>query len=82
MLNAAAKSPWVITGSAEPTSSTLVVVVLLGALTLVLGLVRLLRRVLGLLTRVLLSAGAALMGLASVLAGCTVLTTLVLVYIR
>ncbi|WP_158509347.1 hypothetical protein [Saccharothrix espanaensis] len=51
-------------------------------MALVLGLARLLRRVLGLLTRVLLSAGAAMTGLAAVLAGCTVLTTLVLVYVR
>ncbi|CCH28463.1 hypothetical protein ABZ816_29195 [Actinosynnema sp. NPDC047251] len=59
-----------------------VVMVMIGAMALVLGLARLLRRVLGLLTRVLLSAGAAMTGLAAVLAGCTVLTTLVLVYVR
>ncbi|MCE6993365.1 hypothetical protein LZG04_00860 [Saccharothrix sp. S26] len=60
----------------------LVVVVLIGALTLVMGLVKLLRRVLGLLTRILLTAGAAMTGIATMLAMCTVLTTVLLVYVR
>ncbi len=60
----------------------LVVVVLLGAMALVLGMIRLLRRVLGLMTRVLVSAGAAMTGIATMLAVCTVLTTFVLVYVR
>ncbi|WP_433269209.1 hypothetical protein ACQPZF_06305 [Actinosynnema sp. CS-041913] len=69
--------------SSETTEWTpLVVVILMGAMALVLGLARLLRRVLGLLTRVVVSAGAAMTGLATVLAGCTVLTTLVLFYTR
>ncbi|WP_148088829.1 hypothetical protein [Saccharothrix texasensis] len=60
----------------------LVVVVMIGALTLVMGLAKLLRRVLGMLTRVLLSAGAAMTGIATMLALCTVLTTVLLVYAR
>ncbi|NUT91866.1 MAG: hypothetical protein HOY78_39790 [Saccharothrix sp.] len=60
----------------------LVLIVLMGAMTLVLGLARLLRRLLGMLTKVLLSAGAAMTGIATMLAMCTALTTLVLVYAR
>ncbi|WP_447005967.1 hypothetical protein ACRAKI_05550 [Saccharothrix isguenensis] len=51
-------------------------------MALVLGLAKLLRRVLGMLTRVLLSAGAAMTGLATMLALCTVMTTVLLVYAR
>ncbi|MBB5957504.1 hypothetical protein FHS29_004099 [Saccharothrix tamanrassetensis] len=69
--------------SSETTEWTpLVVVILMGAMALLLGLVRLLRRVLGLMTRVLVSAGAAMTGIATMLAACTVLTTLLLVYVR
>lgn len=60
----------------------LVVVLMLGALALVMGLAKLLRRVLGMLTRVLLSAGAAMTGIAAMLAFSTVLTTVLLVYAR
>ncbi|MBW4720634.1 hypothetical protein [Saccharothrix obliqua] len=60
----------------------LLVVVMTGAMALVLGLVRLLRRVLGMLTRVLVSAGTAMTGLATALALCTAMTTLLLVYTR
>ena len=60
----------------------LVVVIMIGALTLVMGLAKLLRRVLGVLTRVLLSTGAAMTGIATTLALCTVLTTVLLVYAR
>jgi hypothetical protein len=60
----------------------LVVVLMIGALTLVMGLAKLLRRVLGVLTRVLLSTGAAMTGIATALALCTVLTTVLLVYAR
>jgi hypothetical protein len=60
----------------------LVVVVMISAMALVMGLAKLLRRVLGMLTRVLLSAGAAMTGIATMLALCTVLTTVVLVYAR
>ncbi|MBB5808013.1 hypothetical protein F4560_007781 [Saccharothrix ecbatanensis] len=62
--------------------SPVVVMVMMGALALVLGLAKLLRRVLGMLTRVLLSAGAAMTGIATMLAMCTVLTTVLLVYVR
>lgn len=57
-------------------------VVMIGALALVMGLARLLRRMLGLLTKVLLSAGAAMTGIASMLVLCTALTTVLLVYAR
>ncbi|MFE2754116.1 hypothetical protein ACFXGA_19180 [Actinosynnema sp. NPDC059335] len=57
-------------------------VVLIGALALVMGLARLLRRMLGLVTKVLLSAGAAMTGIASMLILCTALTTVLLVYAR
>ncbi|MGW4112487.1 hypothetical protein ACWEFJ_16555 [Actinosynnema sp. NPDC004786] len=57
-------------------------VVLIGALALVMGLARLLRRMLGLVTKVLLSAGAAMTGIASMLVLCTALTTVLLVYAR
>jgi hypothetical protein len=60
----------------------LVVMIMIGALALVMGLAKLLRRVLGMLTRVLLSAGAAMTGIATMLALCTVLTTVLLVYAR
>lgn len=60
----------------------LVVVLMIGALTLVMGLAKLLRRVLGMLTRIMLSAGTAMTGLATMLALCTVLTTVLLVYAR
>lgn len=60
----------------------LVLILLMGAMTLVLGLAKLLRRLLGMLTRVLLTAGAAMTGIATMLAMCTALTTLVLVYAR
>ncbi|MER5263535.1 hypothetical protein ABTZ99_15845 [Actinosynnema sp. NPDC002837] len=60
----------------------LVVVIMIGAMALVMGLAKLLRRVLGMLTRVLLSAGAAMTGIAAMLALCTVLTTVLLVYAR
>lgn len=62
--------------------SPVVVMVMLGAMALVMGLAKLLRRVLGMLTRVLLSAGAAMTGIATMLALCTVLTTVLLVYVR
>jgi hypothetical protein len=62
--------------------SPVVVMVMMGALALVMGLAKLLRRVLGMLTRVLLSAGAAMTGIATMLALCTVLTTVLLVYVR
>jgi hypothetical protein len=62
--------------------SPVVVMVMMGALALVMGLAKLLRRVLGMLTRVLLSAGAAMTGIATMLAMCTVLTTVLLVYVR
>lgn len=69
--------------SSETTEWTpLVVVVMISALALVMGLAKLLRRVLGMLTRVMLSAGAAMTGLATMLALCTVLTTVLLVYAR
>lgn len=69
--------------SSETTEWTpLVVVVMVSALALVMGLAKLLRRVLGMLTRVMLSAGAAMTGLATMLALCTVLTTVLLVYAR
>lgn len=57
-------------------------VVMIGALALVMGLARLLRRMLGLLTKILLSAGAAMTGIASMLVLCTALTTVLLVYAR
>ncbi|MFE9746322.1 hypothetical protein ACFYOT_15575 [Saccharothrix saharensis] len=76
MLTALAQS----SGTTEWTP--LVVVLMIGALTLVMGLAKLLRRVLGVLTRVLLSTGAAMTGLATMLALCTVLTTVLLVYAR
>ncbi|ONI85501.1 hypothetical protein ALI22I_27265 [Saccharothrix sp. ALI-22-I] len=60
----------------------LVVMIMMGAMALVMGLARLLRRVLGMLTRILLSAGAAMTGIATMLALCTVLTTVLLVYVR
>ncbi|WP_158846545.1 hypothetical protein [Saccharothrix deserti] len=60
----------------------LVVMIMMGALALVMGLARLLRRVLGMLTRILLSAGAAMTGIATMLALCTVMTTVLLVYVR
>lgn len=60
----------------------LVVMIMMGTMAVVLGLARLLRRVLGILTRVLLSAGAALTGIATMLALCTVMTTVLLVYLR
>lgn len=60
----------------------LVVMIMMGAMALVLGLARLMRRVLGMLTRVMLSAGAAMTGLVTVLALCTVMTTVLLVYVR
>lgn len=60
----------------------LVVMIMVGAMALVMGLAKLLRRVLGMLTRVLLSAGAAMTGIATMLALCTVLTTVLLVYTR
>ncbi|MFI9006750.1 hypothetical protein ACIGNX_05890 [Actinosynnema sp. NPDC053489] len=60
----------------------LVVVLMIGAMALVLGLAKLLRRVLGVLTRVLLSTGAAMTGIAAALAVCSVLTTVLLVYAR
>jgi hypothetical protein len=60
----------------------LVVVLMIGAMALVMGLAKLLRRVLGMLTRVLLSAGAAMTGIATMLALCTMLTTVLLVYAR
>ncbi|MCC8244016.1 hypothetical protein [Saccharothrix luteola] len=60
----------------------LVVMIMVGAMALVMGLAKLLRRVLGMLTRVLLSAGAAMTGIATMLALCTVLTTVLLVYAR
>jgi hypothetical protein len=69
--------------SSETTEWTpLVVVIMVGAMALVMGLAKLLRRVLGMLTRVLLSAGAAMTGIATMLALCTVLTTVLLVYAR
>ncbi|MFD1151091.1 hypothetical protein [Saccharothrix hoggarensis] len=69
--------------SSETTEWTpLVVMIMIGAMTLVMGLARLLRRVLGMLTKVVLSAGAAMTGLAGMLAVCTVLTTVLLVYVR
>ncbi|TQM80808.1 hypothetical protein FHX81_3156 [Saccharothrix saharensis] len=76
MLTALAQS----SGTTEWTP--LVVVLMIGALTLVMGLAKLLRRVLGVLTRVLLSTGAAMTGIATMLALCTVLTTVLLVYAR
>ncbi|PSL56914.1 hypothetical protein B0I31_103674 [Saccharothrix carnea] len=60
----------------------LVVMIMIGAMALVMGLAKLLRRVLGMLTRVMLSAGAAMTGIAAMLALCTVLTTVLLVYAR
>lgn len=60
----------------------LVVMIMVGALVLVMGLAKLLRRMLGMLTRVLLSAGAAMTGIAAMLALCSVLTTVLLVYAR
>jgi hypothetical protein len=60
----------------------LVVMIMMGAMALVMGLARLLRRVLGMLTRIMLSAGAAMTGIATMLALCTVLTTVLLVYVR
>jgi hypothetical protein len=75
-----------LTALAQSTETTewtpLVVMIMVGALALVMGLAKLLRRVLGMLTRVLLSAGAAMTGLATMLALCTVLTTVLLVYVR
>ncbi|XVV04977.1 hypothetical protein ACQPW3_06125 [Actinosynnema sp. CA-248983] len=69
--------------SAETTEWTpLVLIILIGAMTLVLGLARLLRRLLGIITRVLLTAGAAMTGIATMLAMSTALTTLLLVYAR
>jgi hypothetical protein len=69
--------------SSETTEWTpLVVMLMIGALALVMGLAKLLRRVLGMLTRVLLSAGAAMTGITVMLAACTVLTTVLLVYAR
>ncbi|GAB3005580.1 hypothetical protein [Saccharothrix stipae] len=69
--------------SSETTEWTpLVVLLMVGAMALVLGLAKLLRRVLGLLTRVMLSAGAAMTGIAAMLALCTVLTTVLLFYAR
>ncbi|MEV8442949.1 hypothetical protein AB0425_36690 [Actinosynnema sp. NPDC051121] len=69
--------------SSETTEWTpLVVVLMIGAMALVMGLAKLLRRVLGMLTRVLLSAGAAMTGIATMLALCTMLTTVLLVYAR
>ncbi len=76
MLTALAQS----SGTTEWTP--LVVVLMIGAMTLVMGLAKLLRRLLGMLTRVLLSAGAAMTGIAAMLATCTVLTTVLLVYAR
>jgi hypothetical protein len=75
-----------LTALAQSTETTewtpLVVMIMVGALALVMGLAKLLRRVLGMLTRVLLSAGAAMTGLATMLALCTVMTTVLLVYVR
>lgn len=75
-----------LTALAQSTETTewtpLVVMIMMGAMALVMGLARLLRRVLGMLTRVLLSAGAAMTGLATMLALCTVLTTVLVVYVR
>ncbi|GAA0254265.1 hypothetical protein GCM10010492_63770 [Saccharothrix mutabilis subsp. mutabilis] len=75
-----------LTALAQSTETTewtpLVLILLMGAMTLVLGLARLLRRLLGMLTRVLLSAGAAMTGIATMLVMCTALTTLLLVYAR
>ncbi|CAL9624105.1 hypothetical protein SUDANB95_05885 [Actinosynnema sp. ALI-1.44] len=75
-----------LTALAQSTETTewtpLVLILLMGAMTLVVGLARLLRRLLGMLTRVLLSAGAAMTGIATMLAMCTALTTLLLVYAR
>ncbi|MFD0203024.1 MULTISPECIES: hypothetical protein [Saccharothrix] len=69
--------------TAETTEWTpLVVMIMIGALALVMGLAKLLRRVLAMLTRVMLSAGAAMTGIAAMLALCTVLTTVLLVYAR
>ncbi|MEU4443881.1 hypothetical protein AB0K14_10590 [Actinosynnema sp. NPDC050801] len=60
----------------------LVVLLMVGAMALVLALAKLLRRVLGMLTRIMLSAGAAMTGIAAMLALCTVLTTVLLFYAR
>ncbi|QFZ17040.1 hypothetical protein [Saccharothrix syringae] len=59
-----------------------VVMIMMGAMALVLGLARLLRRLLGMLTRVLVSAGAAMTGIATMIALCAVLTTVLMVYVR
>ncbi|MGM1063240.1 hypothetical protein [Saccharothrix sp. Mg75] len=58
-----------------------IVMIMMAAMALVLGLARMLRRVLGIVTKLLLSAGAAMTGFATVLAFCSVLTTVMLVYI-
>ncbi|MDQ2587346.1 hypothetical protein [Saccharothrix yanglingensis] len=69
--------------STATTSYTpLAVMIMTGAMALVLGMARLLRRVLGILTKLLVSAGAVLTGFATVLAFCSVLTTVMLVYLR
>lgn len=73
----------VLAQSSETTEwAPLVVMLMIGAMTLVMGLAKLLRRVLGMLTRILLSAGAAMTGIAVMLALCTMLTTVLLVYAR
>jgi hypothetical protein len=59
-----------------------VVVIMLVVLVVVMGLAKLVRRILGVVTGLLVSAAAALTGIATVLAGSTVLTTLLLVYVR
>jgi hypothetical protein len=61
---------------------SLVIVLMVGATVLVLGLARLLRRTLAVLTRLLVSAGAAMTGLATSIAVMAVLSTVLAVYLR
>ena len=69
--------------SSEPTGlPTVVVMIMMGALALVLGLARLLRRTLSVLTRLLVSAGAVMTGIATTLAMSAAVTTVLLVYLR
>lgn len=61
---------------------SLAVMIMMGAMALVLGLARLLRRTLAVLTRLLVSAGAVMTGLATTLAASAAVTTVLLVYLR
>ncbi|MFC6092787.1 hypothetical protein Q5530_32750 [Saccharothrix sp. BKS2] len=56
--------------------------IMIGALALLLGLARLLRRTLSVLTRLLVSAGAVMTGIATTLAMSAAVTTVLLVYLR